>query len=657
MGKIVLTLKSDLCASSGQAFSNIVDSDIVTDSFGLPYIPARRIKGCLRDAAEYIESSIIDKLFGESGKSDSGLLKIGNGYLKDREALESVLAARKDFPPQRVTELFTDIKAQTAIERDTAKDNSLRFTRTLSHYLPYSREEETSFVFNISGVAEEYRQEFENICKALRHIGLMRTRGLGFVSARYEHEADNNPNTIPNTFERNGCYYLPLHIELTEPLLIATQDNTECLEYVPGTAVLGAFARLAVLSGMNDEEFSDIFLSGKVRFNNLYISDEGGTRTIPAPHFMRKLKSTDPERDGRIVTEFDKPENGIDTPKLLKEKTVSASEFTRVIDVSTETQYHHSRGNDSILYTQDSISAGQYLYGEVESEDSTLLDKLVELLKTGDFRLGRSKTAQYSGCRVLGYAPVEKRHDRPSSGKTIFALESDIILFDDSGVNTVDPEELRKALNIPKETEVKFDLGFKLIHGYNAKRNMRNLPVAAFAMGSTVAVMGSVSEQTELLVGSRLSEGFGRVKCYSEKDILFVEKDGSLQKEPSTSALDSEPRIRFNAYLDKEVERAFAIEKAMEIFENNIDFFKRSVLNAAFVGSVSRMVETAESPKQAFDRIGNIKDTAKKETIDAILKKIAEDLPDDVRLECMLMVLGLAKYRLKLEKKEGGANE
>jgi len=54
MPAIRMTLESDLCAASGSGFSHTIDTDIVYDRYGLPCIPARRIKGCLRDVAKYI---------------------------------------------------------------------------------------------------------------------------------------------------------------------------------------------------------------------------------------------------------------------------------------------------------------------------------------------------------------------------------------------------------------------------------------------------------------------------------------------------------------------------------------------------------------------------------------------------------------------------
>ena len=70
------------------------------------------------------------------------------------------------------------------------------------------------------------------------------------------------------------------------------------------------------------------------------------------------------------------------------------------------------------------------------------------------------------------------------------------------------------------------------------------------------------------------------------------------------------------------------------------------------------MVETAESAESVFDRIAKIKDKAKSDSISDILRKaFPESAPEKIKLDCMLTVLRLAKYKLRLEKKGGGSNE
>ena len=53
--KLVLELKSPTLIGSGSGFGAEIDTDIVFDELGLPYIPSKRIKGCLRDAIKEIE--------------------------------------------------------------------------------------------------------------------------------------------------------------------------------------------------------------------------------------------------------------------------------------------------------------------------------------------------------------------------------------------------------------------------------------------------------------------------------------------------------------------------------------------------------------------------------------------------------------------------
>lgn len=681
MGKLKLTLKSDLCASTGQAFSSVIDSDIAVDPFGLPYIPARRIKGCLSDAAEYIgtDQKIISELFGRTGMEKSGLLKIGNGYLEHAETLKKALSGNTVFTPQRVTELFCDVKTQTALEGETAKENSLRFTRVLSHYLPYGNNSETVFVFDVYGVPEKDEKQFYRICKALRHIGLMRTRGLGFVSAEYDPEANESSTAAHRVFERNNGYYIPLHIKLKEPLLIASRNNADCLSYVPGTAVLGAFARLAVLHGPKDISFEELFLSGKVSYGNLYISDEEGRESVPAPHFLRKLKSENAERDGMIVTKYELEKNASiteqstdpqadepkpETPKVLKNDFVSAAELKKVLDVSTETQYHHTRSGDAGLYTQDSISAGQYLYGEVTSSDKNLLDQLAELLKTGDFRLGRSKSAQYSGCSLLEFKEHEKKVPSVEGveSEVIFTLDSDVILSDCNGINTVDPEALKEALGI-QDKPAEFNLGYKIIHGYNAKRNMRNLPVVAFTMGSTVTVKEYATGERSKQIGCRTAEGFGRIRVYTKEEVISGMSGTSTQaasRKELQNETDCDETIKnsFSALLDYEIKKGEAIQKAEKCFEKNEESFAKDKLNAAFIGTVARMVETSKTETDALDKVDKIKNESKKEKIKEILRdSVCDGHPDELKLLGMQTVLRLAKYRLKLLSKEGATNE
>ena len=76
--KLYIKLLSDMCTYSGETYNSIVDTDVVYDVHGIPYIPAKRIKGCIREAAlELLEFGLIsreeyEKLFGKEGNQQSG---------------------------------------------------------------------------------------------------------------------------------------------------------------------------------------------------------------------------------------------------------------------------------------------------------------------------------------------------------------------------------------------------------------------------------------------------------------------------------------------------------------------------------------------------------------------------------------------------------
>ena len=55
MEYLKITLRSDLCVGNGESVGNTVDTDVCMDEAGLPYIPARRLKGCLKQAAQELE--------------------------------------------------------------------------------------------------------------------------------------------------------------------------------------------------------------------------------------------------------------------------------------------------------------------------------------------------------------------------------------------------------------------------------------------------------------------------------------------------------------------------------------------------------------------------------------------------------------------------
>ncbi len=87
MAKIILKTKSYTSIASGEG-AGIIDSEIVYDNNGFPFIPAKRLKGLLKESAiEILEilnspkNELIETLFGK--ESIQGELHIPNLYVEN----------------------------------------------------------------------------------------------------------------------------------------------------------------------------------------------------------------------------------------------------------------------------------------------------------------------------------------------------------------------------------------------------------------------------------------------------------------------------------------------------------------------------------------------------------------------------------------------
>jgi CRISPR/Cas system CSM-associated protein Csm3 (group 7 of RAMP superfamily) len=211
-----IELLSDTLVGSGEGWGATIDSDVVFDECGLPYIPAKRIKGCLRESAlEVLEmfdqSGIklfsqeeIDFLFGKAGMVESGELSISNAYIEDYtlnkkwiEWLENKHGSM--FSKDTVLNTFTSIRRQTAIkENGVKKKHSLRTSRVLNRGFKFSAGIETS-----NDIENKYIDFLNFAARNLRYIGTNRNRGFGWVSCflsgvqeNYEKSIENLQNTI-----------------------------------------------------------------------------------------------------------------------------------------------------------------------------------------------------------------------------------------------------------------------------------------------------------------------------------------------------------------------------------------------------------------------------------------------------------------------------
>lgn len=183
---------SPLHLGSGQADVN-VDAEVVHDEVGLPYFPAKRLKGLLYESAlEVTEMNTpmgngaelrreLEALFHHGSQGEARLI-IPNLYLVGYEEMKDdwqylQCAYPEIFTANDVLEQYTSLRYQTRLDRmtGTAADGSLHNMRVVEAGLNFEGRIE------ILGGTERHFKLLALAFKNLTHAGVKRTRGFGCI--------------------------------------------------------------------------------------------------------------------------------------------------------------------------------------------------------------------------------------------------------------------------------------------------------------------------------------------------------------------------------------------------------------------------------------------------------------------------------------------
>lgn len=505
--QIRLTLLSDTLSGSGEGMAGVIDTDSTFDEYGFPFIPAKRIKGILKESAlEYREainnadlSEKIEALFGKSGSNFTKSLKLTNGYLENYAELKDLMAricALKEternkylayFNPENIRRQYSCSRIQTTIERKTktAKDDTLRQFRVLKNGL--------SFLFDLNFSRKPDKDEIELLetaCKVTRHMGLARTRGMGDVRLELLNEQidaarpDNERHTSTSG-QSSDVAYLPYLIK-TDAQLIASSivggNNVVSYPYIPGCLILGVFAgkfirkklKSKYVNAHKDDAFRRLFLEGRVQYANAYITDADLNKLLPVPGSFVRKKDNDIYYDLACKDDWEKVTiaDDIQTQKL-------AEHFCRInnneddgpcsilrLNPATEMEYHHQRPKDrSIGHARENEhDPGEFFQFEVLKKNQCFkgmitgtpgdLAKLKNLIPDNStVHLGKSRTAQYGNAKIsyeaagefTGEIPKENENIR-SDDSFVITLTSPMILQNENGHYLPDPAIFLKEL-------------------------------------------------------------------------------------------------------------------------------------------------------------------------------------------------------------------
>ena len=546
----IITLKSDLCVGSGFSYAGTVDSDICFTDGGLPYIPARRIKGCLKECAEMISSEHIEQIFGTRGNDSSGSLRLSDAYLKDNQEYLAQLRQLRNseyrdiFSTQAVLNQLTYVKAQTAINKESGKaeDNSLRFMRVVNHYAKENVENVFILEFEIDKI---YKEEISRIFKALRNIGMNRNRGLGAVSCRVKEIESVAVREEKKEYDSNKKYIINYSIKNVQPLMMSNENDEKSETYISGQSVLGFFA-----SGYdgNQSSFDDLFLKGNTIFSNLYL-EEDGIRFIPVPMYINKLKKTKVLVNSLLENNSDNPlystGNG-NLPKQINSEYISLKDNkaklkTPLLDVV----YHHSKRSednpDGVLYYFTEMNKNQTFRGYIITSGDNV-NFTLNTLENHSMYFGKSKSAQYGKCLCLPESICVNEYTEriihlEKGSRFMVNLASDGIFIKESEENayyTVLAEDIKKIIaeelgfTYEEDEAYRNYVKTKLITGYNTKWNLKRPSVLSVAAGSCFEyVLNEDADINISPIGERNHEGFGEFTISTFDDMNYVLSEDS----------------------------------------------------------------------------------------------------------------------------------
>lgn len=561
--QIKIELLSDLCVSDGGVYNSFLDIDICHDRYGFPYIPAKRLKGCLRECAlelndwgEHIE---IEKMFGEGGKaSNKAKVRISNARLANHDQMKKDIFDHSHpiiFHPQNVLNHFSYVRTQTSIDYETgvAEDNSLRTMRVANKGL--------CFYADVELESMAYFDDLKKCCNVLSHIGMSRTRGLGEVKVTLKplEKQKENKSIFTESFSDRKHDCLEYSFLLLEPVICKSVAGGEARtqDYIEGSKIFGIFASELKKKGINIIDFLKTNDQEKLICSNAYLEIDGQRLTeVPATYY--DIKDNESEYIDQTYC-LGKNENKIEDLQLdqIKHTYISKDDDgnIRKHDVKIEERYHHSRPEDKSIgrakddingsgkfYQMSSIEAGQtfkgYIYGspeQIQELKACIYPKSIKYI-------GYGRSSEYGKIKFQKVQSCSRPLPKKMKGSLLqLKLESPTIIYSNHAMYSTKitdlEEEVLAVLDLKDCVEkIESYVNYTSIGGFNVTWGYKKPVIECFDKG-TVLLMKLKKDVSLLLpeqmyIGERNQEGFGEISL----EMVDISKDKYVGKILSDTA-------------------------------------------------------------------------------------------------------------------------
>ncbi len=432
-------------------------------------------------------------------------------------------------------------------------------------------------------------------------------------------------------------------IKTEAPVAFAERSNDNILyatkNYIPGSAVRGALANKYIKNFKletphNDENFYNMFLSGKIRFLPAYpVIGESLTENEVLVVPLSVMRS----KDGEKYIDLSGDSNVMPGFKKLTGFLQKAGGKYYMPETELKIEMHMSRNTDSERIKGSSSDGKIFNYEYIESEqvfkgsfvaDEDIADKFTDMLQkinSNVVYLGRSKNAQYGKCK---FRVLDKKYQNTNipvkQGRLYLLLLTPYIPYGQFQRIDTAAEELIDDINILlKQNDIRGSLQNKKLKLFAAAENIdgyvnvwhtKKTRETAVSAGSLIELKfnGSIEELNKINdllykgFGKNTVEGFGQLRLWQpDNSIIIGEYDVSNEK-PIINRTVKEKALQI---LQKVIMREVIRQAAADVYSKK---FRMSGNGKNILKRVESLMRSGYGKKEIQAYIGeNFKKTAK----------------------------------------------
>lgn len=430
-------------------------------------------------------------------------------------------------------------------------------------------------------------------------------------------------------FQIRNLSPLILSSKTADPNIVSTFDH------IPGTTLHGLFAneylriRKPQGSADTDEKFNQWFNRGALKFLNAYPADVDSTSTrqyYPLPLALQR------EKHGSTVYNLffnqNSQQNTTDT-KAIDSYGYIEDDKIYPTSVRKNLNFHHKRDRtrgvteQGIIFNYESIEPFQNFVGLILG-DSDNLNEFRQTFKEGQYRIGRSRHAQYGlvEFKYLSTEPedyltlIEDDENLYDENEAILYLVSDTVILNKFGFSTVNLETFEAVTGLRVKKSI---IRASTEEGYRSVWKARTPSYVCFKAGSCFLVeLNQQAKQRlrELLlqgIGEFTNLGFGRLRLISNQNEIYHLSESktkqTLKSDKPTSVSETAKRLILHT-----IENALLEQIQSEAIDRANQFTRGTLPPSSLV---SKLIE-ATSQGKLKEKLHHISDKSSRAKLERI---------------------------------------